>query len=133
MKSSTGQTAHTLFIVLFIALLLAACVWILRPFLMSLLWATVIVIATWPVLRLIQRYLRNSRMLAVMVMAVLMLVTILLPVTGAVLRLLVLIDRGHREFPIQADYVGRVVATAPGDRINVRLREVDGNDEVIAL
>ena len=85
MKGSTGQTAHTLFIVLFIALLLAACVWILRPFLMSLLWATVIVIATWPVLRLIQRYLRNSRMLAVMVMAVLMLVTILLPVTGAVL------------------------------------------------
>lgn len=85
MKNYSGQTAHTLFIVLFIALLLAACVWILRPFLMPLLWATVIVIATWPVLRLIQRHLRNSRMLAVMVMAVLMLVTILLPVTAAVL------------------------------------------------
>jgi pyrimidine operon attenuation protein/uracil phosphoribosyltransferase len=51
----------------------------------------------------------------------------------AVLRLAVLIDRGHREFPIQADYVGQVITTAPGDRINVRLRETDGTDEVILL
>jgi pyrimidine operon attenuation protein/uracil phosphoribosyltransferase len=51
----------------------------------------------------------------------------------AVIRLAVLIDRGHREFPIQADYVGHAVATAPGDRINVRLRETDGVDEVLLL
>jgi pyrimidine operon attenuation protein/uracil phosphoribosyltransferase len=51
----------------------------------------------------------------------------------AVIRLAVLIDRGHREFPIQPDYVGQVVPTAPGDRINVRLRETDGVDEVILL
>ena len=51
----------------------------------------------------------------------------------AVLRLAVLIDRGHRELPIQADVVGQAVATAPGDRVNVRLRETDGADEVILL
>ncbi len=51
----------------------------------------------------------------------------------AVLRLAVLIDRGHREFPIQADHVGATVATAPGDRINVRLQETDGSDEVLLL
>ncbi len=51
----------------------------------------------------------------------------------AVLRLAVLIDRGHREFPIQAEYVGLPVETAPGDRVNVRLEETDGHDEVRVL
>ena len=51
----------------------------------------------------------------------------------SVLRLAVLIDRGHREFPIQPDYVGQVVQTVAGDRVNVRLTETDGTDEVILL
>jgi pyrimidine operon attenuation protein/uracil phosphoribosyltransferase len=50
-----------------------------------------------------------------------------------VIRLAVLVDRGHRELPIQADYVGHRVPTAPGDRVNVRLAETDGVDEVILL
>jgi len=37
----------------------------------------------------------------------------------------VLIDRGHRELPIRADYVGKNIPTAPGDRVFVRLRAVD--------
>jgi pyrimidine operon attenuation protein/uracil phosphoribosyltransferase len=48
----------------------------------------------------------------------------------SVLRLITLVDRGHREYPVQADYVGLKVATAPGDRVNVRLVETDGLDEV---
>jgi pyrimidine operon attenuation protein / uracil phosphoribosyltransferase len=51
----------------------------------------------------------------------------------AVLRLVALIDRGHREYPIHPDYVGLALTTAPGDRVNVRLAEVDGSDEVIVL
>jgi pyrimidine operon attenuation protein / uracil phosphoribosyltransferase len=47
-----------------------------------------------------------------------------------VLRLIELVDRGHREYPVQADYVGLKVPSAPGDRINVRLVETDGLDEV---
>jgi len=45
--------------------------------------------------------------------------------------LCVLIDRGHRELPIQANYVGRVVQTADAETVEVRLREVDAEDRVI--
>jgi pyrimidine operon attenuation protein/uracil phosphoribosyltransferase len=44
--------------------------------------------------------------------------------------LAVLIDRGGRELPIQADIVGERVAAAPGDRVDVLLAEVDGRDAV---
>ena len=44
--------------------------------------------------------------------------------------LLVLIDRGHRELPIHADYVGRTVNTARSEQVNVYLRERDGRDGV---
>lgn len=51
----------------------------------------------------------------------------------ALVRLVCLVDRGHRECPIQPDYVGMSLDTAPGDRVNVRLSEVDGRDEVVVL
>src|SRR5438094_5912846 len=46
------------------------------------------------------------------------------------IRLAVLVDRGHRELPIRADFVGKNVPTAPGDDVRVHLSEVDGRDEV---
>ena len=45
-------------------------------------------------------------------------------------QLAVLADRGHRELPIRPDYVGKNLPTAPGERVNVRVEEVDGVDEV---
>jgi len=45
-------------------------------------------------------------------------------------QLAVLVDRGHRELPIRPDYVGKNLPTAPGERVNVRLEETDGIDEV---
>lgn len=45
--------------------------------------------------------------------------------------LAVLIDRGHRELPIEPQYVGKIVATEKDDRIVVRLKEIDGEDVVI--
>jgi pyrimidine operon attenuation protein/uracil phosphoribosyltransferase len=47
------------------------------------------------------------------------------------IQLAVLIDRGHRELPIQADYIGKKVVTFPQDDIKVLFREVDGEDRVI--
>ena len=47
--------------------------------------------------------------------------------------LAVLVDRGHRELPITADFVGRTVATARNEEIQVQLREVDGQDRVLLL
>ena len=48
----------------------------------------------------------------------------------AYVQLAVLINRGHRELPINPDFVGRNVPTARTERVNVRLREVDGEDRV---
>jgi pyrimidine operon attenuation protein/uracil phosphoribosyltransferase len=45
-------------------------------------------------------------------------------------RLAALVDRGHRELPIRADFVGKNLPTSATERINVRLTEVDGIDEV---
>ena len=46
------------------------------------------------------------------------------------IQLVVLVDRGHRELPIKADYVGKNVPTALSQSVQVRLSEVDGRDEV---
>lgn len=45
-------------------------------------------------------------------------------------QLAVLIDRGHRELPIRADYVGKNIPTSRSEQVRVRLREVDGVDAV---
>ena len=45
-------------------------------------------------------------------------------------QLAVLVDRGHRELPIRPDYVGKNLPTARTERVNVRVEEVDGVDEV---
>lgn len=45
--------------------------------------------------------------------------------------LLVLIDRGHRELPIQADYVGQKITTSRTERVDVYLAERDGKDDVV--
>jgi pyrimidine operon attenuation protein / uracil phosphoribosyltransferase len=47
------------------------------------------------------------------------------------IELLVLIDRGHRELPIRADYVGKNIPTQRDESVEVKLKEVDGKDEVI--
>jgi len=49
------------------------------------------------------------------------------------IQLAVLIDRGHRELPIRADYVGKNVPTSRNERIKVRLLETDGVDEVLLV
>ena len=46
------------------------------------------------------------------------------------IQLVALIDRGHRELPIRADYVGRNIPTSRQQSVQVRLTEIDGKDEV---
>lgn len=77
-----------IFGVLFIGLLLAATFWILKPFLLPLVWATMIAVATWPLLLGVQRHLRNSRALAVLVMSVGLLLLLILPLALAVTTIL---------------------------------------------
>lgn len=49
------------------------------------------------------------------------------------IKLAVLVDRGHRELPIQADYVGRSVPTSKNEIIAVKLTEIDGEDRVVIV
>ena len=48
----------------------------------------------------------------------------------AAVQLAVLVDRGHRQLPIRADYVGKNIPTALSEKVRVRLAEIDGVDEV---
>jgi pyrimidine operon attenuation protein/uracil phosphoribosyltransferase len=49
------------------------------------------------------------------------------------IQLAALIDRGHRELPIRADYVGKNLPTAPGERVRLRLENVDGEPDAVWL
>lgn len=48
-------------------------------------------------------------------------------------QLAVLVDRGHRELPIRPDYVGKNLPTSRQEAVEVRLKEVDGSDEVVIV
>lgn len=49
------------------------------------------------------------------------------------IQLAVLVDRGHRELPVRADYVGKNIPTAQNETVEVRLEEVDAKDEVVIV
>jgi pyrimidine operon attenuation protein/uracil phosphoribosyltransferase len=49
------------------------------------------------------------------------------------IQLAVLIDRGHRELPIRADYVGKNIPSSKDEEIQVQLEEVDGVDKVVIV
>ncbi|MFN0157592.1 MAG: bifunctional pyr operon transcriptional regulator/uracil phosphoribosyltransferase PyrR [Bacteroidota bacterium] len=49
------------------------------------------------------------------------------------IQLAVLIDRGHRQLPVKADYVGKNVPTSFGESIRVHIKEMDGEDEVLLM
>jgi len=70
--------------VLFIAVLIAACFWIMNPFLSATIWAAMIVIASWPLLLAIQARLGGRRGLAVLVMTLLLLGILIVPLTLAI-------------------------------------------------
>jgi len=49
------------------------------------------------------------------------------------IQLAVLVDRGHRELPIRADYAGKNIPTAQNETVEVRLEETEGKDEVVII
>jgi len=49
------------------------------------------------------------------------------------IQLAVMVDRGHRELPIRADFVGKNIPTSKNETVEVRLQEVDGVDEVVIV
>jgi predicted PurR-regulated permease PerM len=88
MSETKFDLTRTIFAVLFIGGLFVATLWILGPFLPSVIWAVMIVVATWPMMLKIQRALWNKRSLAVLVMTVLVLLLFVLPLTLAIFTIL---------------------------------------------
>src|SRR5690606_37177328 len=74
-----GNLTRVVLAVAFILLIGGTSLYILRPFLPGLIWATMIVVATWPLLIGLQRRLRGSRVLAVVVMMTLLLLVVIGP------------------------------------------------------
>ncbi len=70
--------------VVFIGVLMAAIFWIMRPFLLALIWATMIVVATWPILLRLQAWLGGRRPFAVLIMTLGLLLVFIVPFSLAV-------------------------------------------------
>jgi predicted PurR-regulated permease PerM len=64
--------------------LIAASFWVLRPFIGAIIWATMIVVATWPLMLMVQRRLGGRRWAAVTVMSFLLLLVLIVPLTAAI-------------------------------------------------
>ena len=87
-QTNSSDLTRTTLAVLFIGILIAACFWVMHPFLSSLLWAAMIVIATWPYFLKLQTRLWGKRWLAILVMTVLLLLVLIVPICFAVLTIL---------------------------------------------
>jgi predicted PurR-regulated permease PerM len=74
---------HTILSVFFICMLVVLTFWVLRPFLVSLVWGSVVVIATWPILESLKAKLVKKRRLAVLIMSVMLLLVVFIPLTLA--------------------------------------------------
>ena len=84
MSTIQHDLARTTLAVLFILGLIAASLWILWPFLLALIWATMIVVATWPIMLRVEKVLWGRRSLAVTVMTLAMLLVFVIPFSFAI-------------------------------------------------
>lgn len=116
MRSESFDVLHVALRILFIGLFAVATYWIMRPFLIPLVWAALIVIATWPYLLKLQGWLGGKRWLAVTVMTLAMLLIVFIPVTLAVLAIvdnandiMVRVRSLSSTFPaVPPEWVGRI-------------------------
>lgn len=104
---NTRDITSTMLAVVFVGILIAATFWILRPFLTSIVWAAIIVVATWPLLLKLQSVLWGKRGLAVTIMAVALLVVIVVPL------MLVIMTIAGRSDDIAAKAKSLAVLTVP--------------------
>lgn len=93
MNQERSDLARIVLTVLFLGGLLAASIWVLRPLLPAAIWATMIVVATWPLLLTLERRLGGRRRLAAAAMTVALLLLFVLPFTAAIVTLVSNLDR----------------------------------------
>ncbi|MXP56335.1 AI-2E family transporter YdiK [Pantoea sp. Mhis] len=95
-----------LFSLIFILIMIIACLWVIQPFILSFTWASIVVIATWPIIMRLQNILWGKRILAIVTMTILILLLFIIPVALLVSSLidntgpaLVWLNQGHLVFP----------------------------------
>ena len=93
MTDYRGELARTTLTVLFIGGLILGALWILRPFLGATIWATMIVVASWPALRWLQTRLWGRRWLATTLMTSVLLLVFVVPLSLAIVTIVVESDR----------------------------------------
>jgi predicted PurR-regulated permease PerM len=93
MAEPRHDLTRTTLAVLFIGGLMAASFWVLRPFLLAIVWAMTLVIATWPLMLRVQRYAANRRGPAVLVMTLALLLILIVPFWLAISTIVANIDR----------------------------------------
>jgi predicted PurR-regulated permease PerM len=106
-----GELTRTTFAVLFICALLGASLWVVRPFVGPALWATMVVVATWPLMTRIQARLWGLRSLAVACMTLLLVLLFVVPLSLAVVTIVGNADRLIEWAKLAAEY--RLPATPP--------------------
>src|SRR5215212_3623714 len=79
----SGDLARATLSVLVIGLLVVTCLWILKPFLAAIVWATMVVVATWPTMMALQARLGGRRWLAITIMTAAMLMVLVVPLAFA--------------------------------------------------
>ncbi|SEM13545.1 Predicted PurR-regulated permease PerM [Syntrophus gentianae] len=87
-RASTSDLTRITLQVLCIGILIAATFWIMRPFLLSLIWAVMIVVATWPFMLKVEGWLWKKRGLAVSAMTIVMLILFIVPFSLAIVAII---------------------------------------------
>jgi predicted PurR-regulated permease PerM len=84
MPDAQRDLTRTVLAVLFIGILIGVSFWVLRPFLAALVWAVMIVVATWPLMRAVQAALGGRRGLTVAIMTLVLLLLLIVPLSAAI-------------------------------------------------
>ena len=96
--------------ILLLGLLIGGSFWVLQPFLPALVWAAMIVVATWPLLRKVQAHLGGRRGWAVLVMTLVILVIIILPVALAIVQI---VDHADQITRLTREFTTRSIPPPP--------------------
>lgn len=138
---SSSDITRVMLLVLFIGLLLVGSFWTLLPFLGSLVWATTIVIATWPIMSKVEHMIGGRRTPAVAIMTLFVLLAFVVPFTFAILTVL---DAADRSPAVLRDFLVNGLGPPPswianmpivGERVGERWAEISagGPEALVAF
>ena len=95
-KPESADLTHTTLSVLLLAVLIASSFWVLSPFLMAMLWATIVSVAAWPFFLRLEAALGGRRKLAVAIVTVILLLVVFVPLLLALMTIVTQRRRDHR-------------------------------------